>query len=224
MRIVTFNTHHALTAEGKVDTPALARYCAALDADVLALQEVDVRAKRSGGVDQVAAIAKATGMQAYFGPAHRMGIRGQYGNALFVRGIIDDAETVPLPRTGHHEARSFILADIIIDDRVVTVAATHLSVHPAEAAPQLEAVLTALRKCHVPRLLLGDLNLRPDQLEPALEHRAYALALPMAPTFPSAAPRLRIDHFLSEGLDVRSVDVLDAGPVSDHRALVVEVH
>lgn len=224
MRIVTFNTQHGLTSRGKVDTPALARYCAALEADVLALQEVDVRTRRSGGVDQVAAVAQATGMKPYFGAARRVGTRGRYGNALFVRGLIDDAETVPLPRHGHHEARSFILADVIVDDRVVTVAATHLSVHPDEAAPQLEAVLVALRKCHVPRMLLGDLNLRPEQMEPALEHRAYALAHPEAPTFPSSSPRLRIDHFLSEGLDIVSLDVLDAGPVSDHRALVVEVH
>lgn len=223
MRIVTFNTHHGLTPAGRVDTDALARYCAGFDADVLALQEVDVRARRSGGDDQVAAVAKATGMTPSFGAARRMGFRGKYGNALLVRGMIDDAETVPLPRTGHHEARSFILADVIVGDRVVTVAATHLSVHPDETGPQLEAVFAALRRRHLPRLLVGDLNLRPEQLEPTLEHRAYALAHPDAPTFPSAAPRARIDHVLCEGLDIVSVDVLDAGPVSDHRALAVEV-
>lgn len=224
MRIVTFNTHHGLTAQGRVDTPALARYCADLHADVLALQEIDVRATRSGGVDQAAVVAEATGMRAYFGPARRMGLRGRYGNALLVRGVIDQAETVPLPALRHHERRSFILADVIVDDRILTVAATHLSVHPEEAALQLEAVLVALRKCHVPRVVVGDLNLRPDQVAPAIEHRAYALASATAPTFPAAEPHLRIDHFLSEGLDVISVDVLDAGPVSDHRPLVVDVH
>lgn len=221
MRIVTFNTHHGLTSEGVVDTAALARYCASLDADVMALQEIDVRARRSGRADQAAAVADATGMQPFFGPARRMGVRGRYGNALFVRGTIAGAETVPLPRTRRLEPRSFILARVVVAGRPLTVAATHLSVHPGEAVPQLEAVLTALRQCPVPRLVLGDLNLRPHQLGPAMEQRAYAVAHTMAPTFPSAAPRLRIDHLLSEGLDVMSVDVLGEGPVSDHRALVV---
>lgn len=225
MRIVSFNIHHGLTADAeKVDTAALGRYCASLDADVLALQEVDVRAGRSRGVDQTAAVAEATGMTAYFGEARRLGLRGRYGNALLVRGIIDQAETVQLPQHVHHaEPRSFILAEVIVDDRVFTVAVAHLSVHPDEAAPQLEAVLVALRKCHVPRFLVGDLNLRPEQVAPAIQHRAYAMASPTVPTFPSAAPHHRIDHFLSEGFEVVSVDVLDAAPVSDHRALVVEV-
>jgi endonuclease/exonuclease/phosphatase family metal-dependent hydrolase len=225
MRIVSFNTHHGLTADGAdVDTGTLARYCAGLQADVLALQEVDVRAARSGGVDQAAAVAEATGMTGYFGPARRMGLRGRYGNALFVRGLIDQVATVPLPRVGHHEPRSFILADVIVDDRVFTVAAAHLSVHPEEAGPQLEAVLVALRQCHVPRVLIGDLNLHPEQVAPAIAHRSYAMASATVPTFPAAAPSHRIDHFLSEGFDVLSVEVLDAAPVSDHRALVVEVH
>ena len=226
MRIVSFNTHHGLTPDGRrVDTDALARYCAGLRADVLALQEVDVRARRSGGVDQAAAVAEATGMAGYFGMARKLGLRGRYGNALFVRGIIDQIETVPLPRHSHdHEPRSFVLADVIIDDRVFTVAAAHLSVHPEEAAPQLEAVLVALRKCHLPRMLVGDLNLRPEQVAAAIQHRAYAMASTAVPTFPAAGPHLRIDHFLGEGFDVQSVEVLDAAPVSDHRALVVEVH
>ena len=223
MRIVTFNAHHGLTSEGVVDTAALARYCAGLDADLLALQEIDVRARRSGGADQVAAVADATGMRPYFGPARRMGIRGRYGNALFVRGLIGNAETRHLPRTGRHEARSVIVAEVTVGDRPLTVAATHLSVHPGEAVPQLEAVLAALRTCPVPRIALGDLNLRPEQVQPALAYRAFALAHTAAPTFPSSGPNLRIDHFLSEGLDVVSVDVLDAAPVSDHRALTVTV-
>lgn len=226
MRIVSFNTHHGLTPDGsKVATDALARYCAGLKADVLALQEVDVRAHRSGGVDQAKAVAEATGMAGYFGLARKLGLRGRYGNALFVRGIIDQVETVPLPRHSHdHEPRSFVLADVIVDDRVFTVAAAHLSVHPEEAAPQLEAVLVALRRCHVPRVLIGDLNLKPEQVAPAIQQRSYAMASATLPTFPAAEPHHRIDHFLSEGFDVVSVDVLDAAPVSDHRALVVEVH
>lgn len=224
MRIVTLNARHGLTPRGSVDTDALARYCAGLHADILALQEIDVRTRRVGGADQVAAVARATGLTPCFGPSERMGRRRETGNALFVRGLIDEAKTLVLPRSGHRDERSAILANVIAGDRVVTVAATHLSEHPAEATLQLEAILVALRKRHLPRVVLGDLNLRAEQVAPTIEQRAYALAATSAPTFPAIGPTARPDHFLSEGLDVLSVDVLDAGPVSDHRALVVEVH
>ena len=48
MRIVTFNVQHGRTPLGPVDTAALARYCAELEPDVLALQEVDAGVRRSG--------------------------------------------------------------------------------------------------------------------------------------------------------------------------------
>ena len=224
MRIVSFNTHHGLTPSGTVDTDLLARYCASFSADVLALQEIDVLARRSGGADQARAVAAATGLQPFFGPARRMGLRGRYGNSLLVRGTIEDARVVPLPRAGRHEGRTAILARVVVgDDRPLSVAATHLSVFPDEAASQLDAVLAALAAWPLPRLMLGDLNLRPEQVGPALASRLYALASAGVPTFPAGDPRLRIDHFISEGLEVTSVEVLDAGPVSDHRALVVEV-
>lgn len=223
MRIVTFNTCHGRAQDGTVDTAALARYCASLDADVLALQEVDVRSRRSGGVDQVAAVADATGLTSYFGPARRLGLRGRYGNALLVRGMIEEAQTVALPRAGHHEDRSFILAEVIVGDLVMAVAATHLSADEKEAGIQLEALLVGARHLNRPRVVLGDFNLRAEQLAPALATRAYALADPLLPTFPATLPRLRIDHVLCDGIAIRSAAVPDAAPVSDHRALVVEV-
>lgn len=223
MRIVTFNTRHGRTPAGRVDTAALARYCAGLEADVLALQEVDVRARRSGGVDQVAAVAAATGLTAHFGPARRLGLLGRYGNALLVRGVIEEAYTVALPRSSHLEDRSFILAEVIVGDVVMAVAATHLSADGEEAALQLEALLVAARRLNGPRVVVGDLNLRSEQLAPVLASRAYAVADSALPTFPASAPRVRIDHVLCEGLAIGAVDVLGPAPVSDHRALVVEV-
>lgn len=223
MRIVTFNVQHARTPAGTVDTPALGRYCAGLGADVLALQEVDQRLRRSGGADQASSVAQATGLTAFFGPARRVGLGGRYGNALLVRGALLAAATLPLPRRGRGEARAAVVATVSVDGPPLSLAATHLSVDRAEAAHQLEYVLELLVSRPPPRVLLGDLNLRPDWAVPALERRGFTVAATAAPTYPAAGPFLRIDHVAVEGLEVEAVEVLEAAPVSDHRPLVVQV-
>ena len=62
MRLASFNVLHGRSlADGQVSTERLVDACASLDADVLALQEIDRNQARSGGVDQTAAVAEAMG-------------------------------------------------------------------------------------------------------------------------------------------------------------------
>ncbi len=62
MRLASFNVLHGRSlVDGKVSTARLAEACASLDADVLALQEIDRNQARSGGDDQTAAVAEAMG-------------------------------------------------------------------------------------------------------------------------------------------------------------------
>ena len=71
MRLASFNVLHGRSlADGQVSTPRLVEACASLEADVLCLQEIDRGQARSGGVDQTAAVAEATGAAAWrFEPA-----------------------------------------------------------------------------------------------------------------------------------------------------------
>jgi endonuclease/exonuclease/phosphatase (EEP) superfamily protein YafD len=67
--------------------------------------------------------------------------------------------------------------------------------------------------------LLGDLNLDPEDVDPL----ALGYDRPSGgPTFPAHAPRREIDHVLLDGL-VATAAVVAPLPVSDHRALVVEL-
>ena len=223
MRIVTFNIQHGRTPAGPVDTAALARSCAGLDADVLALQEVDHRMRRSGRADQAAEVARAAGMAAVFGPARRLGPFARYGNALLARGHLLEVVSVSLPRGVRREPRIALLASVEVEGRTLSVAATHLSTDGGDAAAQLAVVLGALDARPLPRLVLGDLNLRPDAAVPALERAGYAVAPTADATYPAAGPFLRIDHVAARGLEIERVTVADAAPVSDHRPLVVEV-
>lgn len=210
MRVVTFNIQHG--AGGDADT--LGRVCAGLEADVLALQEVDVRVPRSRLVDQVAVVGRATGMHAAFGRTCRVGVVGRYGNVLLSRAPMHEVVRMPLPRLGANEARGAVLARV----GDVTVAATHLSIHEHEARAQLDALLSALDGRPRPWLLLGDLNLVPEQVPAGL-----AVADPTVPTFPAHGPTARIDHVVVDGLSIETVEVLPQQPVSDHRPLAVRL-
>ncbi|HET7719304.1 MAG TPA: endonuclease/exonuclease/phosphatase family protein, partial [Acidimicrobiales bacterium] len=62
LRLASFNVLHGRSlADGQVSTERLAEACASLEADVLALQEIDRDQARSGAVDQTAAVAAAMG-------------------------------------------------------------------------------------------------------------------------------------------------------------------
>ncbi|MFP3714253.1 endonuclease/exonuclease/phosphatase family protein [Puerhibacterium sp. TATVAM-FAB25] len=61
IRLVTFNVQHGRGDDGATDADRLARAVAALDADVVALQEVDRGQARSGGADLARAVAEAVG-------------------------------------------------------------------------------------------------------------------------------------------------------------------
>lgn len=223
MRIVSFNIQHGLGPGGVVDAAALASYCAELRGDVIGLQEVDVGARRSGRVDQAESVALATGMTKVFGRAHRIRLRGSYGNVLLVRGTLADVDPIVLPRMSRHEPRAAIIARAALAEGELSLAVTHLSVDPHESRAQLEAVLAAVSKRPLPRVVLGDLNLRAEDVADAFTAAGLSLVDPVTPTFPAVAPRARIDHVAVAGLKVLGVKVLPAAPVSDHRPLLVEV-
>ena len=220
---------HGSVSGGRIDNRLLAATCAGLRADILALQEVDRRAGRSGLADQVRLVARATGLAATFGEVARRGPLRRYGNVLLGRGRLSQVEVVGLPRPERGEYRVAVLARLELADGVaprsdppaLSVAATHLSFRGAEGPAQLDAVIELLGRRPPPRVLLGDLNLGPEVVEPALAAAGYSVALTGA-TFPAAMPRARIDYVAVAGLEVVSAEVPET-TLSDHRPVVAEV-
>ena len=217
LRLATYNVQHGRRPDGEVDIDLLARSCAALEADVLGLQEVDVNLRRSHDADTAAAVADACGMAFVFGEA--IAIRGgRFGNALLVRGVIEDVEVLPIPDA---EPRSAIVARATIEDgSQLSVATTHLGLRGAAAA-ELPLVFDAMARRAAPRVVLGDLNLDPEVVEPLAVAAGFE-CVPSDATWPAKHPRRTIDYVLLDGLRATTTVVAPL-PVSDHRALVVEV-
>jgi endonuclease/exonuclease/phosphatase family metal-dependent hydrolase len=93
IRLVTFNVRHGADDDGRVDAERLAQAVAALEPDVVALQEVDRDQDRSDRVDVLRAVADAVGArETRFVPAlsgqvdlHRAGDAGAPDVAALVR-------------------------------------------------------------------------------------------------------------------------------------------
>lgn len=247
---------------GHSDPERLRAAVATLDADVVALQEVDSRLPRSGYADQAPLAATAlAAAELRFLPTltGTPGVRGWrpvtdppervladpagevapgYGIALVSRIPVDrwyglrlfrGRGRYPLIWTRHQpfvhwvpdEPRA-ILAAVLREPRM-TVACTHLSFVPGVNAVQLRQVVRWLSRLPAPQVLLGDLNL-PGSLSSWLTSWT---PLVHGATFPSHAPRAQLDHALATGLPPGSSwqsSVQPQLPVSDHRAIRVDLH
>jgi endonuclease/exonuclease/phosphatase family metal-dependent hydrolase len=223
VRLATYNIHHGAPPGRGVDHPGLVAACRALDADVLALQEVDRRACRTRLVDQSRRVAWHLGMHHRFDPNRSLGLLGSYGNALLTRGRIVSVEHVVLPTPAPLEPRGAILARVAMAGAELTIAATHLSNRgnrdvPHPARPQLDALLDRLAGVEGPVALLGDLNLGPELAGDAVSAAGFT-RVDAPPTYPSDEPRISIDWIAVRGIDVSATEVPDVRS-SDHRPLV----
>ncbi len=222
---------------------------ASLDADVLALQEVDRSQPRSGHADLTAEAAEAMGAVDHRFVAALSGSPGAtwiaatgreqpdaaaFGIALLSRHPVVAWEVIRLP-TLHtrvpmwfdsrmptlvrDEPRVAVAAVIDTPDGPLTVANTHLSFVPWWGTRQLRALTTSLSGVGRPMILMGDLNMSPGRAAGITGMRA----LVDAPTFPVDDPREQLDHVLGEGSWGTVKGEARGLPISDHRALIVDV-
>jgi endonuclease/exonuclease/phosphatase family metal-dependent hydrolase len=226
VRVVSFNIHHGTVGRrGPVDPEQLGAVCAAFEADVLCLQEVDVGTWRSGRRDLTVAVADATGLRPVFGRSRRYP-GGSYGNAVLVRGRVMASHVVRLPRVPRRrfwqERRTLLGVEAALDDGPLWVGCTHLAVPRAVNGPQLDALLRRVRDRPSPMVVAGDFNRPFDAVAPQAE-QVGLVAPAHGPTFPARVPKRSIDHLL-HSTDLRAVHTeVRSTPMSDHAALLVDL-
>jgi endonuclease/exonuclease/phosphatase family metal-dependent hydrolase len=216
LKIVTFNIHHAEGRDKVVDVKRIADLVKSIEADIVALQELDVRVPRSRNVDQPAALADALGMHVYFAPSMKLE-KGEYGIALAGRHEFK-ATVQQLPRVAQEEPRVAIVASV----HKIAVVATHLSRDAAARRAQTEHLAELAGQLGEPLIVLGDLNQPPKDLAP-LTSKGLAPVKPASSLLRSLRPGRPIDHILtSNGIHVKSARVVST-KASDHAPLVAEI-
>ena len=214
LRVLTYNIHHGEAMDGKFDYPRLSKVITDLKPDVVALQEVDCKTKRSRGVDQAEVLRQLTNMNAAFGQAMPYQ-GGRYGEAILSRFAMMHTATHPLPYRPGQEPRAAIAARIKPDNGLpeFTFVGTHLCHQSEETrieqAQQININFPAGGA--VPIIVAGDLNARPGSapMKTLLEKRWTDVI----------SPKSRIDYVLIRPEDpwkVVNVIIVDEPVVSDH--------
>ena len=237
LRVLTYNIHHAEGTDGKLDLARIARVIREQQPDLVALQEVDVKTRRTGGVDQPAVLAKLTGMHAAFG----QGIDyqgGEYGNAVLSRFPIRSTRVYPLPVKEGEERRCALVVTVRPEEKrpEITFVATHLNYRDEaerlREAEELHRVLKDVEK--KPTILAGDLNAKPDsktirRFVPVWKDAAAEGGggdADAAMTFPAQKPVRRIDFVLlrpPSAWNVLETKVVAEPVASDHRPVLAVV-
>ncbi len=251
IRLVTANIQHALVDGTQVDLDRLEAALAALDADVVALQEVDHGQARSDGEAQAYRLAAALGMPEHrFVPAVRGPLDPAWRRRRAPRTAEGDDGRLPAPAgygialLSRHPVRAWRamrlpglnlpgLPPLGVDEPRVAVAAavttpdgplTVVATHLSQREPWKAAQLRRLRRRvrHAPRPLVLLGDLNTRGDLPA--RRTGWRELVHVPTYPRTRPWIRIDHVLADGpvTATAAARAVDLG-VSDHRAVVVDV-
>ena len=228
MTIMTFNIRHCSGSDKQLDVKRTAAAIQAVRPRFAALQEVDVRTKRSQLIDEPEELARLTGMKATFGKAIDFS-GGGYGNALLSQDEPLSVKKVPLPGG---EPRMLLLAEF--EDCVV--GCTHLS-NGAEKERRASAGLIreAIASYKKPVFVCGDWNARPNSNVLA-EMKTFLTLLSRTDqnTFHGAAaapltdPSICIDYIAVDSAHADAIRVLEQVVVpdtetSDHKPVWVRI-
>ena len=194
LTFASYNIHKGVGLDRRRDPERIMAVLREIDADVIALQEADLRFGQRHAVlphqlleDHGAyrAVPLSTGANSI----------GWHGNALLVRRefTIAEAGIVPLPTI---EPRGAIRADLLIEGQRVRVVGMHLDLSGLRRRQQLRAILAHCARCDhpAPTVLMGDLNEWSQHGGSLRELHAPWRVLAPGRSFPSRRPVAQLDR------------------------------
>jgi endonuclease/exonuclease/phosphatase family metal-dependent hydrolase len=195
-----------------------------MDADVAALQEVDVRMRRSGFVSEPQALAATLNFSYVFAGSIRTD-GGDYGIAVLSRWPFATARRHRLAATDHDEPRIALEVTVCVDGRPLHVLNHHADIHERSREPGLFDVKRIVRP-NIGRgvMVVGDFNETPDGPGVASLEDAglvdLGAGLRRRTTEQGRIDYLLADHLLARRTSDPRVWTTDK---SDHNAMVVDV-
>ena len=223
IRIASYNVHRAIGRDRRCKPERILEVLREIDADVVALQEVEAR---DAGADMLAWLGEKTGFTAIAGTTL---IRhdGHYGNGLLTRLPVHSKTLCDLSWRGR-EPRGAIAADLEVGSHLLRVVATHLGLRPAERRDQVQRLFKLFTDAPRERaVLLGDLNEWFLWGRPLRRLHRYFKHTPHVATFPARMPFLALDRVwthprsLLKRLTVHTTPL--ARVASDHLPLVATI-
>jgi endonuclease/exonuclease/phosphatase family metal-dependent hydrolase len=204
IRVATYNVHKCRGLDRRTNPDRIAGVIAALDADIIAIQEIVDARNGKPEFDQARRIhSQLNGYEFCFGENRRLH-GGAYGNVTLSRFPVQLCENYDLTWR-HRERRGCLRTDISLAKRTVLhLFNVHLGTSFAERRHQGRKLLTdeiLTRPEYVgPRIVVGDFNEWTRGLASRLMGDAFAEVKPgkflrYSRTYPGILPMLHLDHF-----------------------------
>ncbi|MCC7415858.1 MAG: endonuclease/exonuclease/phosphatase family protein [Acidobacteria bacterium] len=230
LRIATYNIHRCRGLDGRIRPDRVIEVIRAIEADVVALQEVVGPGPRGGG--HAEAIGAALGMGWVMAPARQL--RGRnFGNAVLSRHpIVNHLEHDLSWKTC--EARRLQRVDVEIGRALLHVYNVHLGTAILERRHQAQRLATIVsdRRVAGAKIVLGDFNewmrgLATTLLSERLNSVDLREFLKRRRTYPGVFPLLHLDHIYYAGqVRVVGIELPRTRPAliaSDHLPLVANI-
>jgi endonuclease/exonuclease/phosphatase family metal-dependent hydrolase len=227
LRVATYNIHKSVGTDRRRDPDRIVEVLAELNADIVALQEADLRFGDREGLLNLDAVQGRLGLV----PVPVLGAgrnHGWHGNVLLVReAALHNTHQLTLPGV---EPRGALVADMDAKGLHLRVIATHFGLLRRSRAQQVETVLEAAAAAEGRAvLLMGDLNewrigkrSGITGLEPIFGNFEF-----FAPSFPSRYPLLALDRILCRPHKLLRNITVHASPLarkaSDHLPITAEL-
>lgn len=158
IKFASYNIHKAVGLDRRRDHERILRILREVDADVVALQEVDRRFGRRMAVLPLDAIHETTDYEPV-PMSMKPDSLGWHGNALLVRRGIELVEAAPVPLPVL-EPRGAVRADLMAEGQCFRVIGMHLDLSGLRRRHQIRSVLSHVADCNedYPTVMLGDFN------------------------------------------------------------------
>lgn len=207
IKIASYNIHKGIGLDRQRRPDRILDVLHEIDADLIALQEADLRFGSRASVIPAMLIDKHSPWQAISFGARTASI-GWHGNTMLVRksATILDCERIELPTL---EPRGAVMADVRLQGIAIRAIGMHLDLSGLWRRRQAQAILAHVTTCAVqlPTIMMGDLNewrRSSGCLHDFGRHFAFAHT---GPSFHARRPLARLDRIMVS----RDLRVIDCG-------------
>ena len=207
VKVMSYNIHHAVGEDNVLDLERIAKVIEDSGAEIIGLQEVDNHwSERSNFEDQAKWLADRLGMHYSYAanldrdPLNPGEPRRQYGTAVLSNYPIIQDNNYSLTKIGNTEQRGLLETVINVKGHHLKFYNTHLALTSAEREIQVKEIVEIASKTEGPKVILGDLNAKPDshEMQPLFASYKDAFADQNdAYTIPADLPTRRIDYIFT---------------------------
>jgi endonuclease/exonuclease/phosphatase family metal-dependent hydrolase len=228
LKIVCYNIRYGELAS----LEELAEFIKNSNADIVALQEVDVKTNRKNaphqnGKDFITELGYHSGLLTAYARTINYS-DGYYGIGILSKFPFKLTKKILLPHSvGALEQRALIMADVELPgDKIITFVSTHLDHSNSEVRKiQVQALNEALEENPHPIIIAGDFNAKPDSPEINEGMKKWGQACTNELTAPANSPRSKIDYIFYYPLDKWKVLNAETPKIqlSDHLPVIAEI-